>query len=399
MAGPRVLLISNGHGEDVVGDRLARALQERRGDLRIRAMPTVGLGLAYRGGPAVRIGPLASLPADGTTLRSWAAAAGDLRAGLIGVTLAQARDLRAAHADVVVAVGDAWSEFLGLLPRSRVRVAVQTLVSARMAAAPAPGLAAFRQRFTAAERLLLRRAYRRVYVRDEASARWLHERGVPAAVALGNPMMDGLDAEPLGSTGAGPRIAALPGSRASAAACLSVMMRALRRLPAGEVAVAWSREEDPPPDGWTECASPFAARAWRHGDVRLHLVRDRFPAVLAWADLALGTTGTAQEQAAGRGLPVVSFPCGAATDSFLANQRHLLGDALEVVAAEPAVVADALVRLMGDPAERRRRGEIGRDRMGSTGGSARIAADLLDRLLRADVGGRKARVDSGEESA
>lgn len=399
MAGPSVLLVSNGHGEDVVGDRLARALADRRGDLILRAMPTVGAGLAYRGGPALRIGPCAPLPGDGTTLRSRSAALDDLRAGLVGVTLAQARDLRAVRADVVVAVGDVWAQLLGLLPRARVRVAVQTLVSARMAAAPAPGLTAFRQRFTAAERLLLRRAYRRVYLRDEVSATWLRGRGVPDAVALGNPMMDALEAEPLPLAGPGPRIAALPGSRTSAGACLEAMAEALRRLPAAEVAVAWSRDEDPEPVGWTPCDSPVARRAWRHGEVRLHLVRGRFAPVLAWAELALGTTGTAQEQAAGRGLPVVSFPCGAATAAFLANQRRLLGDALEVVGSGPSGVAEALLRLAGDPAERGRRGDVGRDRMGPAGGSARFAADLLGRVLSADVAGTAARVDSGEETA
>ncbi|NBC96940.1 MAG: lipid-A-disaccharide synthase, partial [Deinococcus-Thermus bacterium] len=169
-APPTLLLISNGHGEDVVAARLARAFAEVRPDLRIRALPTVGDGGAYGDGPALRIGPLRRLPSGGMTMRGVAAFVADVRAGLVATTLAQVRDLRAVRADLTVAVGDAWCEALGLLPRAPLRYAVQTIVpGADRQVGSAVGIGALRERFTPLEVVLVRAAYRRVYVRDAAA--------------------------------------------------------------------------------------------------------------------------------------------------------------------------------------------------------------------------------------
>lgn len=377
---PTLLLLSNGHGEDVVGARLARALAELRPDLELRALPTVGDGRAYAGGPARRVGPLRVLPAAGMTVRSVGALGRDLRAGLLPATAAQARDLRGARADLLVTVGDAWIEALGLLPRARRRYAVQTLVSARMDDGRLRlGLRAFRERFTTAERLLLRVGYARCYPRDEATAAALRCRGVRHARFLGNPMMDGLDAAPLEGRQDGRRLLLLPGTRAHAQPALERMLAALDRLPDVAAVVAWAGAGTPtPPPGWRAERDGEGGESWRRDGRSVRCVRGRFAEALAWAEAVVGTSGTAQEQAAGRGLPVVAFPCGAAYPAtFLAAQRRLLGEALMVTDPAPASVADAVRRLLDDEDERRRRGVAGRDAMGPPGGAAEIARDLL----------------------
>jgi uncharacterized protein (TIGR03492 family) len=381
---PTLLLLSNGHGEDVVGARLARALAELRPELELRALPTVGDGRAYAGGPARRVGPLRVLPAAGMTVRSAGALARDLRAGLLAATAAQARDLRASRSDLVVAVGDVWIEALGLLPRARRRYAVQTLVSARMDDGRLRlGLRAFRERFTPVERALLRAGYARCYARDEASAAALRSGGVPHARFLGNPMMDGLDAAPLESPGVGRREARrlllLPGTRGHAQPALERMLAALERLPDVTAVVAWAGAGTPtPPPGWRAERDGEGGERWRRDGRSVRLLRGRFAEALAWAEAVVGTSGTAQEQAAGRGLPVVAFPCGAAyPPGFLAAQRRLLGEALIVSDPAPASVADAVRRLLDDEDERRRRGAAGRAAMGPPGGAAAIARDLL----------------------
>jgi uncharacterized protein (TIGR03492 family) len=91
--------------------------------------------------------------------------------------------------------------------------------------------------------------------------------------------------------------------------------------------------------------------------------------------------GAAHEQAAGLGRPIVAFP-GAGpqfTAAFLAEQQRLLGDAL-VATRSPEEAASAVLRLLGDPADRERRGRVGRARQGGPGGAAAIARDLLARL-------------------
>jgi uncharacterized protein (TIGR03492 family) len=377
---PTLLLISNGHGEDAVGARLARALDAARPELRLRALPTVGDGVAYRGGPARRLGPLRRLPSGGMTTRSGAALAADLRAGLAGTTLAQARDLRALRPDLVVAVGDAWCALLGLLPRAGRRYAVQTMVPGA-AASGAAGLGprAFRERFTPLEVAVLRAGYRRAYLRDAAAAAALRSVGVAGARWAGNPMMDELDEPPLTVAGTGPRLVLLPGTRGHAAEALRRMALALERLPAATAVAPWAGGPAPAaPPGWTEEAGPLGGPAWRRGSRRVLLARGRFAAALAWAELAIGTSGTAHEQAAGRGLPVVAFPLGEGQDDdFLAGQRRQLGEALVVTPPTARGIAGAVATLWADPTQRRRRGRAGCDRMGGPGAARAIAADLL----------------------
>jgi uncharacterized protein (TIGR03492 family) len=377
---PTLLLISNGHGEDAVGARLARALAAARPDVRLLALPTVGDGRAYRGGPARRLGPLRPLPSGGMTTRSGAALAADLRAGLAAATLAQARDLRAARPDLLVAVGDAWCAALGLLPRAGRRYVVQTMVPGDGASGTAGlGPRAFRERFTGLEVALLRAGYRRVYLRDEAAAAALRSAGVAGARWAGNPMMDELDAPPLAVDGDGPRLVLLPGTRGHAAEALRRMARALERLPAAIAVAAWAGGPPPAaPSGWMAEDGPFGGPVWRQGPRRVWIVRERFAAALGWAELAIGTSGTAHEQAAGRGVPVVAFPLGEGHgDDFLAGQRRQLGEALVVAPPTARGIAGAVATLLADAGQRRRRAEAGRVRMGGPGAARAIAADLL----------------------
>lgn len=382
-----MLLVSNGHGEDAVGARIAAALRARAPRLRLLAMATVGPGEAYRSGPASPIGPRRPLPSGGMTVRRAEHLWADLRAGFVGLTWQQFVTLRRQRVDAVVAVGDVWAETLGLLPRARARFCVQTLVSARMAPAGL-GLRAFREGFTVFERTLMRRGYRAVYVRDPESEAWLRAHGVVNVRAAGNPMMDGLASAPLELGGDRPRIALLPGSRGFASHAFLRMAEALARLPTVTAVMVWPHGTHLPPDppGWRPVEGRLGARSWRRGSRRVHLARGELPAVLAWAELVLGTAGTAQEQAAGLGLPVVSFPLGGAYPRrFLRTQRRVIGEALEIVSEGPDAVAEALWRLHLDPAERRRRGAVGRVRMGPAGGAATIAHEVLGVTFAADA--------------
>src|SRR5690625_7239902 len=74
------------------------------------------------------------------------------------------------------------------------------------------------------------------------------------------------------------------------------------------------------------------------------LQRGRFNELLSEAAVAVGTVGTALEQAAAAGIPCLSFAlAGRHTRAFLANQQRLLRGALHVApAAEPAQLAREL---------------------------------------------------------
>jgi len=331
------------------------------------------------------VGPRRRLPSDGLTLHHPTLAWRDLRAGLVGVTWAQVAALRAGRADAVVVVGDVYAQALAGCLRAGRRFVVQPLVSIHMAegGGRVPWNRTFMERFRSPELRLLRGA-EAVYPRDEATAAWLRGRGVPARF-LGNPMMDDLDGERLRPWPDRPTVALLPGSRSHAAAAVATMLTALERLddvgPA--VAVAWTHGAPPArPTGWAlvdGAGTPWTT--WRRGGLQVAWIEGRFGDVLQTADAVLGTTGTAQEQAAGLGIPVVSFPVAPSLGAaFLANQARLLGEALEVVAADPARIAAALRRALLDPGRRAAARRVGPARLGGSGGSDAIAADVVDRL-------------------
>src|SRR5690606_19878230 len=117
--------------------------------------------------------------------------------------------------------------------------------------------------------------------------------------------------------------------------------------------------------------------------VELRFVRGRFAAVLASASVVLGTAGTANEQAAGLSLPVVSFPVPPDySAAFLANQERLLGGALRVVAASAEAVAEAVLAAGPSSEHRATAARVGPQRMGGAGGSDALVADLADWLQR-----------------
>ena len=84
---PHLLLISNGHGEDAIGVRLAAALRES--GCTVEALPIVGAGQAYVEAGVPLAGPTAVMPSGGFIHGRPVHLARDLRHGLLGLTRAQ----------------------------------------------------------------------------------------------------------------------------------------------------------------------------------------------------------------------------------------------------------------------------------------------------------------------
>jgi uncharacterized protein (TIGR03492 family) len=114
------------------------------------------------------------------------------------------------------------------------------------------------------------------------------------------------------------------------------------------------------------------------------LVRGALGDLLARSQVVLGQAGTANEQAAGLGLPVVAYAPGGERRLkwYRFRQKGLLGEAVRVVEDHPEAIAGELAFLLANPGERARRGAIGRERMGGFGGAARIA-ELIESLVGA----------------
>ena len=381
-----LLIVSNGHGEDAIGARLGAAFRERRPELALAAFPLVGPGEAYRQAGIALAFRSRPMPSGGFGWQDPRAFVRDVAAGFLSLTAAQMDALRRLRERVgaLLLVGDIYPVLMTLayrVPRALVATARSDYISPHLAV----------------ERRILARACRVVFARDEPTARSLARDGVPA-VCVGNVMMDMVEPSglSLGLREGAPVVGVLPGSRQDWPDNLLAIAGVLRRVREGRPdvqAVAALAGPLPEPgrlgDAWElEPADEAGQRAGLDGWLvdrtdgwRMGLSRSAFGDVLARADLVVGLAGTANEQAAGLGRVVVAFarPGVQYTRRFALRQKRLLGDAL-VLADGPEQAAREVLRLLDDPQERLRRGEVGRQRMGPPGATRRVVA-VAERVL------------------
>lgn len=372
-----MLVVSNGVGEDLIATRIVESLPDP--DVTVTAYPLVGLG-AYPSHIPL-LDPRRALPGGGFSLRAglrglWA----DLISGLVGLWLAQRRTLlgQRGRFDLVTAVGDTYCLWMAGLAAPRVAF-VSTADSVRISP------------FGRLPRISLRRHARRIFARDSDTAQALVAQGLPA-VAVGNVMMDLV--HPVGERFSFPAhiqiVTLLPGSRGDAPENAALLARAARAI-AEECDVRFLLALAPTvsADDITRALRAAAGgttpvgEGIRIGPAEIHLT-SAFADAIQRASIVLGLAGTANEQAAGLGRPVVSFPGPGPQygPAFLHDQHRLLGEAL-VPTSNWQEAALAAVRLLRSPEERERRGAVGRARMGSAGGAQRIAGALVEMIQKA----------------
>jgi uncharacterized protein (TIGR03492 family) len=362
---PRVLFVSNGHGEAAIVERIARELPAVT-SATFEHLPLVGLGGEGKVLPLV--GPRATMPSGGlVAMGNIRAFVRDLGAGFLRLFVDQVRFLRGEGSGYacVVAVGDVYALIMSLLSK-RPTVFVGTAKSAYVAG------------YGKVERVFLRRA-KHVFVRDEPTAVVLRALRVDAQ-APGNVIVDLLDNDPPARTGEW--VGVLPGSRAGAyedGKHLARVVRACQAKALFSVAPgldAQRFEEVLVADGWSvapssgDVQSPFELRDGN--GAQLVAWHGALGALLRASRLVLGQAGTANEAAAACGVPVV-VPTTDEKGWYRMRQQRLLGDAIISVSREPAVAAAELRALLDDRERLERMGNIGRDRMGKPGGAKAIA--------------------------
>lgn len=370
-----LLLLSNGHGEDTIGATLAPRLAAR--GFAVEAMPIVGDGGPYRRLGLPLLGPTQAMPSGGFIYGRPVALAGDLRHGLIELTLGQIRALQAHRHRFrfVLAVGDIVPLAFAWL--SRAPFAFVGCAKSDYYLHGRPGSYLWH------ERALLRHARcRGVYPRDEVTTRNLARYGI-SATYLGNPMMDDLTPVGLDLPGAGRTIALLPGSRQEAYSNMAILLRtvaAIARTAPGEPGepVRFLAAIAP-----GLALAPLAADGWQLDgqtlrnpeNTEVHLIPGAFADVAHAADLALAMAGTATEQVVGLGKPVITIPGPGPqfTASFAEAQTRLLGPSILCLPDDPERVAHMTWGLFADPARLAAIAENGRARMGQAGASDRIA--------------------------
>ena len=400
----KLLVLSNGHGEDAIAIRIIERLLKDNPNLDIAALPIVGQGYAYKKLDIPLAGRVQQMPSGGFIYKGGNPLWQDLRDGLVRLTLEQIDIVRqwGKTGGKILSVGDivpllyAWrsktdyafvgtakSEYylrdeFGWLPQT-------SSLERKMDSVYLPW-----------ERWLMSRdRCKAVFPRDSLTTEILQRENIPA-YDLGNPMMDGL------STKMTPReenrldILLLPGSR---------MPEAIHNWQQISLGVWWTIKALPKmqlkfkaaiapgidlksfiihavTQGWQVTSRLSETVILTNQTRTLILTQKHNREFFQEADIAIAMAGTATEQFVGLGKPVVIFPGVGPqfTPAFAEAQSRLLGCSILMV-NNPTEAGKAIAKVIKDEQLLEQIALNGKRRMGKAGAAQRIAECLQKTLL------------------
>ncbi|ARV61567.1 hypothetical protein BZZ01_25675 [Nostocales cyanobacterium HT-58-2] len=435
----RLLVLSNGHGEDVIAARIVQELLQTRHPPEIFALPLVGQGHAYQELGIPLVGSVRTMPSGGFIYMDGRQLMRDVQGGLLQLTVEQINALRRwvntqeklASRKAILAVGDivpllfAWMSganyaFVGTA-KSEYHVRDEGgLLKGRNGAA-------HWESFSGSvyhpweRRLMSRQRCRAVFPRDSLTADLLKKWPIPA-FDLGNPMMDGLEpkiprprfygADIQNQELARPLVVTLlPGSRPPEAyanwhqimIAVSAMMALFREQEfaglghtSGTVvflgAIAPSLHFESirqilQSQGWRpHNEAPIQipdenALTFKQKNAYFIISQNAYNDCLHQGDLAIAMAGTATEQFVGLGKPAITIPGQGPqfTYAFAEAQSRLLGPSV-ILVEEPTEVAGVVKSLLANPDTLQAIAENGIRRMGKPGAAKRIAEYLMELL-------------------
>ncbi|MGC9490028.1 MAG: tetraacyldisaccharide 4'-kinase [Thermovirgaceae bacterium] len=359
---PKVVVASNGYGEDAIGVLLAEKLKRRFPGINVSGFPLVGTGKAY----AVRNFPVVSPPSDtpseGVIKYRLKDLLRDLRHGLLKQITKQARawDRLRGRIRTVMCIGDVYLLLHTLWGQGTSPVLVATAKTV------------LHKGHWRLEHAILRRRCRRVWTRDAQTRDEMIRRGVDAAYT-GNPIMDLArdnkgEKEYFAGSARRAKVLLLPGSRERAYEDIRLLLAAARLLWEREKAsfvmvLAATLDRKRLLDSCPEWDFVEAGRiAHQDGKPDIVVTGDEVAEVARGADLVLGLGGTANQICAGLGIPVVSV-----LEKGKLVQKKLLQDAESLVDPSPEALAAEAGEILRTPEKRRLMSKAGRARMGPSG--------------------------------
>ncbi|MBE9217196.1 hypothetical protein IQ247_31875 [Plectonema cf. radiosum LEGE 06105] len=428
----RLLVLSNGHGEDAIAIRILEELQQQPLSPQVFALPLVGVGRAYQKLDIPMIGSVRSMPSGGFIYMDGRQLAGDVRSGLLQLTLNQFKTVRrwvktqkkSGYSVKILAVGDivpllfAWLSgceyaFVGTA-KSEYYLRDETgWLKRDTQAARWEGWSG--SVYLPWERWLMsRRRCKAVFPRDSLTTQILKQWKIPA-FDLGNPMMDGLNPSfPLQKFySADTRkqeierplvITLLPGSRTPEAYAnwekITVAVSALIAMfrqpdfvghTNGNVvflaAIAPGLDcnilaETIKNQGWSAIPNQQSqiqipdnqALTFKQKNGYIIFTQTNYNDCLHLGDFAIAMAGTATEQFVGLGKPAIIIPGEGPqfTPAFAEAQSRLLGCSV-ILVEKPADIASEFKSLFANPDRLYAIAKNGEQRMGKPGAAQRIA--------------------------
>ena len=404
--GMEILVISNGHGEDVIAVSIAEALRQFPEITKISALPLVGKGYAYEKANIPIIGTAKTMPSGGFN-QDIKQMGRDLNDGLLTLTYHQYQIIKqwGKNGGKILAVGDILPLLFAWLSGGEFAF-VGTAKSEYYLRDETGWLAStsLLERWLGSmyfpwERWLMNRsACCGVFVRDSLTAKILGEFSIPV-YDLGNPMMDHFSVNP--SLTFPPEtepliILLLPGSRMPEAQnnwqlilqavdsikavfsqrsllFLAAITPSFNSIPFQEDLVdnSWQKE-------WINTYNlsipDEQGILFSREQERLIISQQAYQTCLQLSHIGIAMAGTATEQFVGLGKPVISFPGNGPqfTQKFAQNQTRLLGCSVTLV-DRPQEVGHTLTQLIKDPKKLKNIADNGQKRLGKPGAAQRIA--------------------------
>ncbi|MEM8831686.1 MAG: lipid-A-disaccharide synthase-related protein [Cyanobacteria bacterium P01_G01_bin.19] len=403
----RLLVLSNGHGEDQIAVRIVKQLQSIVKELELAALPIVGQGYAYKDSNITIAGRVKQMPSGGFIYMGGNPLWQDLRGGLVQLTLEQIKLVRqwGKNGGAVLAVGDIVPLLYAWL--SRANYAFVGTAKSEYYLRDEQG---WLDRTSTIERslgsvylpwerwLMSRDACKGVFPRDSLTAKVLQQHSI-AAYDLGNPMMDRI------STRVQPRelvlnVLLLAGSRMpEALRNWRQILVAISKINAdsfnkplqflGAIAPALNLDlfiEAAIARGWEIYRSESQLCILKQNDVSLILQQSSYDQLLHQADVAIAMAGTATEEFVGLGKPAIVMPGEGPqfTPAFAEAQSRLLGCSVIMVESSD-LVGETLIKVMQDERRLQQIALNGKRRMGEAGAAKRIAQCLQQTLLAESI--------------
>ena len=399
----KLLVLSNGHGEDEIAVRIIEQLQIVTNKLEIAALPIVGQGYAYSKLNIPIAGRVQQMPSGGFIYMGGNPLWEDVRGGLIKLTIEQLKLVRqwGQENTAILAVGDivpllyAWLSkanyaFVGTAKSDYyLRDEVDWLAKTSWVEKKIGSVYLPWERW-----LMSRSACKAVFPRDNLTTEILQKWSVPA-YDMGNPMMDGIIADTKLQKPAKLSVLLLAGSRMPEALhnwqqILTALSSLIKILPPeklqflGAIAPALNLKafiEESDAQGWEMVTEQPKTVILTKGKISLILSQNSYQQFLQQSNIAIAMAGTATEQFVGLGKPAVIMP-GAGpqfTYAFAEAQSRLLGCSI-VMVENPEQVGMAIAKIVNNPQLLAQISLNGKQRMGKSGAAQRIA-DCLQRTL------------------
>lgn len=359
---PKVVVASNGYGEDAIGVILAEKLKKRFPGMDVSGFPLVGTGKAYSARKIAVASPPSATPSEGVIKYRMKDLLRDLRHGLLRQITTQAESWKRLRGRIrtVLCIGDVYLLLHTLWGQGVSPVLVATAKTV------------LHKGHWRLEHAVLRRRCRRVWTRDAQTRDEMLRHGVDAAYT-GNPIMDlardnmkGREFFPGGDNSS--RVLLLPGSRERAYSDIKLLLGAAMLLWQWEKAsfvmvVAATLDQKRLLESCPEWHfDGTGCIVHQDGNPAIAVTEEDVAEVAREAHIVLGLGGTANQICAGLGIPVVSV-----LEKGKLVQKKLLGDSESLVDPSPEALAAETRDILKAPTRRRMMSKAGRSRMGPSG--------------------------------